>query len=182
MTISRPRPSLPSRRADGLSGLEARAPTESLRLSRNDSVRATGARPSGRRNVRPQRPFQTTRTRTAGHHLANWKGASGNRPPIQYARFCGLEAALRLHSYGLPWYKSAPSGLQACGRTRPQRAPRREAVGTRHRSPQPSRAPTGARSCARSCTGRPHRGKKTKPCTAGAAFYFPRASGGVAKW
>ena len=44
-------------------------------LSRIHAVRATGARPSGRRNVRPQRPFQPTRTRTSVHHLVGLKSS-----------------------------------------------------------------------------------------------------------
>ena len=47
-------------------------------LSRNDAVRATGARPSGRRNVRPQPPRQNDRTRPAAHPLINQKKPSGN--------------------------------------------------------------------------------------------------------
>ena len=50
-------------------------------LSRNHSVTATGARPSGRRNVRPQRPFQTTRTRTSVHHLVGLKSSLEIRSP-----------------------------------------------------------------------------------------------------
>ena len=44
------------------------SPTEWLRLSRNDSVRATGARPSGRRDARPQRPRHTLPTRPPTHY------------------------------------------------------------------------------------------------------------------
>ena len=81
VTIAGARPSLPARRADGRSGLEARAPTASLRLRHNYAVRATGARPSGRRNARPQRPFQTTRTRTTAHRLVSQKNCLEIRSP-----------------------------------------------------------------------------------------------------
>ena len=51
--------------------------TEEIR-SRNNAVTATGARPSGRRNVHPQRRFRTTRTRTTAHHIGSQKKQSGN--------------------------------------------------------------------------------------------------------
>ncbi len=47
--------------------------TDAPYLSRSDAVRTTGARPSGRRNVHPQRPFQTTRTRNSTPHLVSQK-------------------------------------------------------------------------------------------------------------
>ena len=50
-------------------------------LSRNDAVRATGARPSGRRNARPQLPLPTTRTRTTTHYLVSKKERLEIRSP-----------------------------------------------------------------------------------------------------
>ena len=64
-------------------------------LSRDYAVSAKGARPSGRRNARPQRPLQTIRTGTSTHRLVSLKKQSGKfARPIPAARFCGLKAAL----------------------------------------------------------------------------------------
>ena len=86
----------------------ASAPANILRasgtrpLELNYSVRATGARPSGRRDVHSQRPLRIIRTSAINHCLMSRKRPFGKfAHPVQGARFCGLKAALRLHSYGV---------------------------------------------------------------------------------
>ena len=89
-------------------GLAARAPTasRSLRHGRNDSVRATGARPLARRNVRPQRPRHTLRARPPTHHWVSSIKRSEIRSPSAGRTLlrpegrapCALTAWLRLGS------------------------------------------------------------------------------------
>ena len=50
-------------------------------LSRNHAVRVPGARPSGRRDVHPQRPFQPPRTRRTTHPFVSQKSSLKIRSP-----------------------------------------------------------------------------------------------------
>ena len=59
----------------------------------------TGARPSGRRDVHPQRPFQTTRTRTAAHHLVSQKRSREIRSPYTGRTFLRPEQVVRKRSH-----------------------------------------------------------------------------------
>ena len=59
-------------------GFSARPSPNLAALSRNHAIRVSGARPSGRRSVHSQGPFQTTRTRRATHYLVRRKRPSEN--------------------------------------------------------------------------------------------------------
>ena len=93
------------------------------RLIRNDAVRATGARPSGRRNAHPQPPLHTTRTRTSTHHLAvtlqSERGFQAAEAWIRYGASKFPDAAFNSLAgewwHAMRWLGTAAAGGRFCG-------------------------------------------------------------------